>query len=439
MAISRTTSFSADRPVEPQEDSAETDPAIDFAALLLLPPTATQPAMPAGFVKDALPSVEDGSGPQSVAMTETFAGTPLKPEPMHTLVKTALPREPVIPASGFAIATIAGPNKAGDELATSILFQNVKPPNPKSLDLGAIDSSEPSVFAASDDRISSSLLAAEELSSLNAAASVLERVEHSQLLRGSNRSDIVPSTLGVTFPKSNDAMGKTALHPKAFDPASSHGEERTGSIGSFAEVLAATAPAKNVSAGELRLDRTDLPETEVTENGADEFAVADRKGLMILSKLDSAETIVTVKGDLQRLSAQIEPHLLNLAAATRLGREGKSMKIHLRPEELGAVEVTLVRHDNGAFSARLTAENESSRQALTDNIVQLRQSLEAAGLRLQDIEVGSRPSSFTGQGEGHGHREQSGSAHFSPDANADRGGLSEGTGENDIRLLNLRA
>jgi flagellar hook-length control protein FliK len=71
------------------------------------------------------------------------------------------------------------------------------------------------------------------------------------------------------------------------------------------------------------------------------------------------------------------------------------MKMRLHPAELGAVEISLERNSSGALSAHFTTENEGARQALTNNLDQLRDSLQKSGWQVGQLDVSSNSSSST--------------------------------------------
>lgn len=138
------------------------------------------------------------------------------------------------------------------------------------------------------------------------------------------------------------------------------------------------------------------------------------------------------------LVAQVEPNILILATAAKSERERNSLKMQLHPAELGMVEITLVRHGSGSVSAHIMAENEAARSSLNENMLQLRESLESAGLQVEKLEVGFRSSSSHGQG-GNDRPAQQERAYFQPGVINDQIGMSENTGGSEDRLVSLRA
>ena len=78
----------------------------------------------------------------------------------------------------------------------------------------------------------------------------------------------------------------------------------------------------------------------------------------------------------------------------QMGRGGGDAVVHLRPEHLGPVSITL-RVENGAVSAVISAEHPGVAEWLQSNQQSLREGLEASGLQLERFVVqrdGQSPS-----------------------------------------------
>ena len=141
----------------------------------------------------------------------------------------------------------------------------------------------------------------------------------------------------------------------------------------------------------------------------------------------------------EQILKQIEPKFRGLKPSQSHENETQSLKMRLHPAELGAVEITLVRHESGSVSAQITAETEAAYASLNDNMIQLRESLENAGLQIEKLEVGHRSASSTGQGGNQNGQGHSHPAYYQPDAVPDHGGISDSTDETPNRLVSLRA
>jgi hypothetical protein len=143
------------------------------------------------------------------------------------------------------------------------------------------------------------------------------------------------------------------------------------------------------------------------------------------------------------LPQQIEPKVIDLANALRLEHKGdrKMLRLHLHPAELGSVEITVERHESGMVSTRIVAENERASASLNENLLQLRDALEKAGLQVDRVEVSFRPPSSSTMGQGGNQEQPSGRRTDShqPAGIEDRGGIAEVRGDDEDRLVSLRA
>lgn len=83
--------------------------------------------------------------------------------------------------------------------------------------------------------------------------------------------------------------------------------------------------------------------------------------------------------------AEIAPQIAKGLASLVL-KDGGQAQIQLRPEALGRVDVDLAVKD-GVVRATLSAENESARELLFENLDRLRSLLEQRGLRVESLEV----------------------------------------------------
>ncbi len=93
--------------------------------------------------------------------------------------------------------------------------------------------------------------------------------------------------------------------------------------------------------------------------------------------------------------AQLERPILE-TVNTIPPKQTRSLRIRLKPEELGQVEVQLSRDAAGKVSAQMFVERENARQVLSQTLPQLRQALEQAGIVVDQLQVSSESSSFAG-------------------------------------------
>jgi flagellar hook-length control protein FliK len=131
------------------------------------------------------------------------------------------------------------------------------------------------------------------------------------------------------------------------------------------------------------------------------------KGSILPSFLASGQTNAFQASPkvLHEVSAQVVPPLKE--AFVGLNRdETRAIKITLRPEELGRIEIEVKRGSEGRLSAQLLVERDATHHVLLNGIGQLRETMENAGLSLDRLEVscGSDFSSLRGNQTGTGGR-----------------------------------
>jgi flagellar hook-length control protein FliK len=107
---------------------------------------------------------------------------------------------------------------------------------------------------------------------------------------------------------------------------------------------------------------------------------------------------------------------------------GQEMRLELSPPDLGALQVSVSVH-NGVLSARLEAQNPTTRQILADNLSQLKDSLTQQGVAFDRIDVrpgdsnagsgGSRPADLSSGGQHEGNTPSDQGQAFAPAENDD--------------------
>lgn len=88
---------------------------------------------------------------------------------------------------------------------------------------------------------------------------------------------------------------------------------------------------------------------------------------------------------------QIINQLLEIAAKARETREPRAVRLRLRPEESGAIEIRVEQTANGNLNAHIIAETAAAQQVLQQNLEHLRQSLEKANWQIENLTVSSAP------------------------------------------------
>ncbi len=84
---------------------------------------------------------------------------------------------------------------------------------------------------------------------------------------------------------------------------------------------------------------------------------------------------------------QISEVIKELSAKISQLREPQLIKLRLRPAELGTVEIRVEQNLDGKINAHLTTHLESTRQIFTENISELRSSLQQAGWQVDHLEI----------------------------------------------------
>lgn len=178
----------------------------------------------------------------------------------------------------------------------------------------------------------------------------------------------------------------------------------------------------------------------------DETSLVSDVGARLISPLAAELSFATAVRDLQTngQTGAIGPQDINqiIAQAEALrGRQTRSMRLSLRPAELGEIDIQISRDAAGRISAHISAERESARVALSRSIDQLRETLSRAGLTVDKIEINARPDLFAGNRENNearsNHREsQSVVANLLVENETQAGGRPRAEEE---KLLSLRA
>lgn len=93
---------------------------------------------------------------------------------------------------------------------------------------------------------------------------------------------------------------------------------------------------------------------------------------------------------LLREVAELRPH------------ESRTLRLRLKPEELGEVRIELTRAPDGTVSARLDAESAAAARALADSLAHLRTAMQSAGVAVGQLGVGHHTTGGGGESSGRG-------------------------------------
>jgi len=111
---------------------------------------------------------------------------------------------------------------------------------------------------------------------------------------------------------------------------------------------------------------------------------------------------------------QIESPLLEMARQLAQ-RETRTLRLQLRPEKFGQINLQITRGGDGRLSAQLAADLHVTQHALAEGINQLRQSLEQSGLAIDRLEV-SLGLDLQGKAGGQATPEETATAAYGRDA-----------------------
>ncbi|HEX3101317.1 MAG TPA: flagellar hook-length control protein FliK, partial [Pyrinomonadaceae bacterium] len=153
-----------------------------------------------------------------------------------------------------------------------------------------------------------------------------------------------------------------------------------------------------------------------------------------LAHKPAAETIAR-----EKVLEQVEPRMLELAAAVHNDGEKRVLKIRLTPPELGTVEVTLQKSSSGKIDAHFQTESHETRHILNEGLMQLRESLERSGMRVGDLDISFGSFSSTGNENRRDQSQKFGTAEVLSADTINFDGISKDEDDAGDRLVNLRA
>lgn len=238
----------------------------------------------------------------------------------------------------------------------------------------------------------------------------------------------------------NDGIGNVLLKPDGKSDKASLLETM------FREVARAAAESQPPAASFKEMPAATRRQAEATGNDrpvaeATEAADSATAGL---ATGNAAGANHTTDGVADSEAAAVARQIINplLEVARTLGvREARRLRLELRPEKFGQIELEITRGQDGRLSAQFAAARPLTQQALADGIHQLRQSLEQAGLSIDRLEISL---ALDLQGKAHSHTAQEEAA--APVYGSEAKGFSseqtvearEGADSEQRRLLSLR-
>lgn len=114
----------------------------------------------------------------------------------------------------------------------------------------------------------------------------------------------------------------------------------------------------------------------------DVSATFNQQNQIVGNIVDAAESAVSyVSADMEDIVNQIVEQI-----KVQVNADTSSMEMQLNPESYGKLQLQVLLKD-GIVTARMNVENEAVRQALESQVVQLRESMNNQGLKVDAIEV----------------------------------------------------
>lgn len=115
----------------------------------------------------------------------------------------------------------------------------------------------------------------------------------------------------------------------------------------------------------------------------------------IIKKKEGVETAPKAQTEPTKIAEQVTPHLIEMAGLIEKKNGKEILKLRLNPAELGTVEITLEKNSSGVLNAHFKTETESARQALSNGLEQLRDTLQNNGWNIGQMDISNGSSSST--------------------------------------------
>lgn len=141
-----------------------------------------------------------------------------------------------------------------------------------------------------------------------------------------------------------------------------------------------------------------LEEMEIETNLSDDISDSKNKEEHLFSHTQNSNPVLDARTNTVSMVPQsaenFQTHVdvesimrqITDAARVNMTRDASSMELQLNPENLGKIHL-MVTTKNGIVTAHMLAENEAVKNALENQIVQLRENLNNQGLKVEAIEV----------------------------------------------------
>jgi flagellar hook-length control protein FliK len=140
-----------------------------------------------------------------------------------------------------------------------------------------------------------------------------------------------------------------------------------------------------VSGNQLDWQPANAPETS-RENNAELAVNAPGTAATLERGTAVAQNTGTRDANVNHVTRQLAEPLI-AASAELAPNEPRTIRLKLRPETLGEVEIVLTHDASGQYHAQMTTEREQTTHVLRSQLGQLREALEQAGLQVGQLDI----------------------------------------------------
>lgn len=139
---------------------------------------------------------------------------------------------------------------------------------------------------------------------------------------------------------------------------------------------------------EVNSSFADTTDTDSSENQKNKYFDTMQSGVPVTdSRVNLAETVVqSMESYHSSVDAENIMRQISEAVKINISPETTSMELQLTPENLGTINLQVIAK-SGVITAQIATENEAVKAALESQIVQLRESMDNQGLKVEAIEV----------------------------------------------------
>ena len=135
-----------------------------------------------------------------------------------------------------------------------------------------------------------------------------------------------------------------------------------------------------------------------TRSTESQFSTETAASALNVSALRASIPQSANKATTQSIATQVAHAMTQVASEALTNREPRSIRIRLRPEELGEVQINISTDAQGHLNAHISAEHDATRRALAGGLDHLREALEQAGVNIDRLNVSVNQYANAGSG-----------------------------------------